>query len=115
MAQRVETTFIDDIDGSVAERTFTFAVDGTQYAIDLSSENIREFNEAIAGFVESSRKLGKLTTTSNGRPRSNGTVSVRASREHLAVVRAWLRQQGEDVSDRGRISAENMAKFDAAH
>jgi hypothetical protein len=29
MAQRVIREFIDDIDGSEAERTFTFAVDGT--------------------------------------------------------------------------------------
>jgi hypothetical protein len=52
MAQKVIREFIDDIDGSEAERTFTFAVDGTNYEIDLSSQNIKEFNEAIAGFVE---------------------------------------------------------------
>lgn len=45
MAQKVITEFIDDIDGSVAERTFTFAVDGTNYEIDLSSENIKEFRD----------------------------------------------------------------------
>jgi hypothetical protein len=45
MAQKVIRQFIDDIDGSEAERTFNFAVDGTDYEIDLSSENIKEFNE----------------------------------------------------------------------
>jgi hypothetical protein len=48
MAQKVIRQFVDDIDGSEAERTFSFAVDGTQYEIDLSSENILEFNDAIA-------------------------------------------------------------------
>jgi hypothetical protein len=50
MAQRVIREFIDDIDGSEAERTFTFAVDGTGYEIDLSTQNIKEFYEAVAGF-----------------------------------------------------------------
>jgi hypothetical protein len=49
--------FIDDIDGSAAERTFTFAVGGTAYEIDLSSENIAEFKSAIGGFIESARKV----------------------------------------------------------
>jgi hypothetical protein len=56
MAQRVIREFIDDIDGSEAERTFTFAVDGANYEIDLSSQNIKDFHEAIAGFVESARR-----------------------------------------------------------
>ena len=46
MAQKVVREFIDDIDGSAAERTFTSAVDGTAYEIDLSSENIAEFSRS---------------------------------------------------------------------
>ena len=37
MAQKVVREFIDDTDGSAAERTFTFAVDGTAYEIGLSA------------------------------------------------------------------------------
>lgn len=47
MAQKIITEFIDDIDGSPAERTFAFAVDGTNYEIDLSADNIAEFNSAM--------------------------------------------------------------------
>jgi hypothetical protein len=112
MAQKVITEFIDDIDGSVAERTFTFAVDGTNYEIDLSVDNIKEFTEAVAGFVESARRV---KASGNGhRARSVGSKPG-SNREHLAAVRAWLRQQGHSVQDRGRIAAELMAKFDAAH
>ena len=66
MAQKVITEFIDDIDGSSAERTFTFAVDGTNYEIDLSTENIAEFKSAIGGFIESARKV-KASRSSDGR------------------------------------------------
>lgn len=109
MAQKIVREFIDDIDGSAAEREFTFSVDGIDYAIDLSTENITEFNHAIAGFMESARRVPK------GRARARSTSTVRANREHLAAVRSWARQNGLVVSDRGRVSAEIMAKFDAAH
>ena len=36
MAQKVIREFVDDIDGSPAERTFSFAVDGVSYEIDLT-------------------------------------------------------------------------------
>jgi hypothetical protein len=36
VAQKVQTLFIDDIDGSAAEDTVRFALDGTDYEIDLS-------------------------------------------------------------------------------
>ncbi|MDQ4021493.1 MAG: Lsr2 family protein [Actinomycetota bacterium] len=64
MAQKVVREFIDDTHGSAAERTFTFAVDGTAYEIGLSGENIAEFKSAIGGFIESARKV---KATSNGR------------------------------------------------
>jgi hypothetical protein len=112
MAQKVITEFIDDIDGSVAERTFTFAVDGTNYEIDLSVDNIKEFTEAVAGFVESARRVkasgsGYKARTGGARPGSN--------REQTQAVRDWARQHGHSVSDRGRISAQVQQAFDAAH
>ncbi|PZS19019.1 MAG: nucleoid-associated protein Lsr2 [Pseudonocardiales bacterium] len=113
MAQKVIREFIDDIDGSEAERTFTFAVDGTNYEIDLSSQNIKEFNEAIGGFVESARKVKasgrgrrvhKTTTSDSGR-----------SREQTQTVREWARQEGHSVNDRGRIPVSIQQAFDHAH
>ena len=111
MAQKVITEFIDDIDGSVAERTFRFSVDGTDYAIDLSTDNIAEFKSAVGGFIESARKV---SNTTRGATRSTGTAP-RANREHLAAVREWARGQGMPVSSRGRVSADIMARFEQAH
>jgi Lsr2 len=113
MAQKVITEFIDDIDGSEAERTFTFAVDGTHYEIDLSSENIKEFHEAIAGFVESARKV---KVSGNGRrARKTSTGGSSRSREQTHTAREWARQQGHNINDRGRIPASIQQEFDQAH
>ena len=39
MAQKVQTLFIDDIDGSAADGTVRFGLDRTEYEIDLNSEH----------------------------------------------------------------------------
>ena len=113
MAQKVIREFVDDIDGSEAERTFTFAVDGTHYEIDLSSDNIKEFHEAITGFVDSARKV---TTSGPGRRahKTSANTSGR-SREQTQAVREWARQQGHSINDRGRIPASIQQAFDQAH
>lgn len=110
MARKVVREFIDDIDGSAAERTFTFAVDGTVYEIDLSSENIAEFQSAIGGFIESARKV---KAPSNGRRQRGGsTTDLRERRERLSEVREWAKANGYNVSDRGRVSTEVWAAFE---
>lgn len=115
MAQVVTRTFIDDIDGSEAERTFTFAVDGTGYEIDLSNDNITEFNSAIGGFVESARKIGKAATASNGARRTSAPAGARQSREQTQAIREWARMAGHSISDRGRIPLAVQHAFDQAH
>jgi Lsr2 len=113
MAQKVIREFVDDIDGSEAERTFTFAVDGTHYEIDLSTQNIKEFHEAIAGFVESARKV--KASGNSRRARKARTSDSGRSREQTQAVREWARQQGHRVNDRGRIPAAIQQAFDQAH
>jgi hypothetical protein len=115
MAQKVITEFIDDLDGSPAERTFTFAVDGTNYEIDLSAENIAEFNSAIGGFIESARKIKGSKHSDGRRARSTEAAGGRQSREQTQAVRKWARQHGHHISNRGRIPASIQQAFDQAH
>ena len=51
MAQKVETRFIDDLDGSEASGTVEFGLEGRSYEIDLSDDNAK-LREALAPFVE---------------------------------------------------------------
>ncbi len=115
MAQKVIREFIDDIDGSEAERTFTFAVDGIHYEIDLSSQNIKEFHEAIAGFVESARKVKASGPGRGVRKTSASTSGSGRSREQIQAMREWGRQQGHSINDRGRIPASIKQAFEQAH
>ncbi|HXT45877.1 MAG TPA: Lsr2 family protein [Pseudonocardiaceae bacterium] len=112
MAQKVIREFVDDIDGSLAERTLSFAVDGVSYEIDLSAQHIAEFKSAIGGFIESARKV---KGGSGSRARSAGHGSGGQSREQTRAVREWARQHGHNVSERGRIPASIRQAFDQAH
>jgi hypothetical protein len=106
MAQRTQVLYVDDIDGSEAEGTVRFRFDGTDYEIDLNKEHAAQFSNALDPFIAAARKI-----SSSRRPaRGTGT-----SGHNLSEVRAWARDQGIGISDRGRIPADVMAKFQAAH
>jgi hypothetical protein len=118
MAQKVIREFIDDIDdidGWEAERTFTFGVDGANYEIDLSSENIKAFNEAIAGFVAKARRVRASGSGRQARKTSASISGGGRSREQTQAVREWARQQGHSINDRGRIPVSIQQAFDQAH
>jgi hypothetical protein len=98
----------DDLDGSKAERTISFAVDGITYEIDLSRKNANAFEKLLGPYVGAARKV-KPT-----RARRAGATSAR-SRSDLADIRQWAQENGYDVRDRGRVAASVIAAFDEAH
>jgi hypothetical protein len=110
MARKVQIVLEDDIDGSAAEETVSFALDGVSYEIDLSAGNAGALRDALAPYVGAARKAGRRANASAkpARGRSGGSGGT-------AAVRAWAREQGLAVNERGRIPADIQAKYDAAH
>jgi hypothetical protein len=47
VAQKIQTLFIDDIDGSEAEGTVRFALDGADYEIDLNAKHAEALRQAV--------------------------------------------------------------------
>ena len=56
MAQKIQTLFIDDIDGGAAEGTVRFGLDGTEYEIDLNAQHTEELRTVLANYVAHGRK-----------------------------------------------------------
>ena len=110
MARQIvtQTTYTDDLDGSTAAATITFAFEGTNYEIDLSKRNAAAFVKAMALYVGHARKVR------NTRRRANGRRTATPS-HNLADVRAWASQNGHDVSELGRVAAAVLDAYDAAH
>lgn len=111
MAQKVHIVLEDDIDGSEADETVSFALDGTAYEIDLNTANAAKLREALAPYIGHGRKVAAGGRRGPGRrpaASSNGGVSPKE-------VREWARSNGFDVPERGRIPAEVKSAYDAAH
>ena len=110
MAQKVQTLFIDDLDGSAAEGTVRFELDGTEYEIDLNAEHAQQLRDALAAYVRAGRRVsgGSRRTARAGRrgPASGGL--------NTTEVREWAKAQGIEVKDRGRVPADLVAKFKSA-
>ena len=56
VAQKIQTLFIDDIDGSEAEGTVRFALDGAEYEIDLNAKHAEALRKALSRYVEAARR-----------------------------------------------------------
>jgi hypothetical protein len=108
VAQKVQVILVDDIDGGSAVETVGFSLDGVSYEIDLSAKNAAKFRDAIGSYVGSARRVG-------GRA-GRRTASVRrvAGPNRTAEIRAWAKSNKIKVSERGRISADVVAKYEAA-
>ncbi len=109
MATQTTVTLVDDLDGGVADGQVDFAIDGRQYAIDLSEKNSARLREALAPFIAAARRTG-------GR-RATGSAASRPAtdREQNQAIRAWAKSQGLNVSERGRISTDILDAFQKAH
>ena len=109
MAQKVQTLFVDDLDGSAAEGTVRFGLDGNEYEIDLNAERARQLRDALAAYV----RAGRRVSGGSRRPARTGRRAS-ASEPNTTEVREWAKAQGIEVKDRGRVLAELVVKFKAA-
>lgn len=111
MAQKVSVTYACDYDqkeippGQHRVRRFSF--DGRDYEMDLCLKHSTRLDEAIGRYAQHARK-------SSARPVRTKRRTA-AHRQHSANVRAWAKQTGIEVSDRGRIPADVIARYEATH
>lgn len=108
MAQKVEVTITDDINGDEDATTVSFGYRGKTYEIDLGEKNLDRLDEALAEFIEHARPV-KANGAKVTRVRAGG------NREQDQAIRDWARSQGLTVSDRGRIPADTQAAYEEAH
>jgi Lsr2 len=106
MAQKVTVALEDDLEGGAADETVRFGLDGTDYEIDLSTRNANAFRRKLAPFIGHARRTGRGPRRRPGRSA--------ASRERSGGIRAWAKEQGIAVSDRGRIPASVVEQYEAA-
>ena len=111
MAKQTTVVVYDDLDGSEGASTVPFAYRGAGYEIDLSPANQAKFGAVLAPYIVAARKVSRVAASAD---RRTSTTPARRRRD-LAAIRAWAREHGLEVSDRGRVPIEVQRAYDAAH
>jgi hypothetical protein len=107
VAKSTITQVTDDLDGSANAEEVSFAYNGTKYTIDLSRKNRTAFEKALKPYVEAGTKVASRSGSRRSKSKSSN------GRRDLADVRAWAKQNGMKVSDRGRVSSSILDAYDA--
>ena len=113
MAKQTTVTLIDDIDGSEADESVEFTIDGKSYEIDLSSANSARLREAVAPFVSAARRSGGRRSGSAAAAPAPSRQST--DRELNQAIREWAVKEGMKISERGRIPSNVLEAYHASH
>jgi hypothetical protein len=123
MAQRTIVQLTDDLDGKPIPdgkgETIRFGLDRTDYEIDLTDKNAKALRATIGKYVAVARRTGGGSTRSTRGPgarRNAGQRRTDTGRDYdPKAVRAWAESQGIEVSQRGRVPADLIARFQEAN
>jgi nucleoid-associated protein Lsr2 len=114
VAQRTVVQLTDDLDGKAIPEgkgeTVRFGVDGQEYEIDLSEKNAQVLRDVVGKYVAAGRRVGGGSR--GGRSRGSNS---RTRDYDPKAVRAWAEAQGLEVSTRGRVPADLVARFQEAN
>ncbi|MGD0685010.1 MAG: Lsr2 family protein [Streptosporangiaceae bacterium] len=111
MARKITTTVVCDLphdDEVVSKETVSFSFEGSAYEIDVCSAHAKELQDKFSAYTAHARRAG----TGAARRRRARTGP---GRERSAEIRAWARERGHKVSERGRIPATIISEYEAAH
>ena len=107
MAEKVNITLTDDLDGSPATERVLFALDGTSYELDLNAKNATAFRTAVSAYQGAARRVGRGKYTSRRSTRRPTGVDA-------AAVRDWAALNEVHLNPRGRIPTAVLEQFRAA-
>lgn len=106
MAQKRVVELIDDLDGTAADQTVKFALDGNSYEVDLNDANADELRSSLERFTAKARRTGG---------RKVSAIDLSPAGASTKDVRAWALAQGIDVNLRGRVPESLVQQYLAAN
>lgn len=116
MAQRTVTVLIDDITGKELPdgqgETVSFALDGHQYELDIDHKTADKLRAEMGTYIKAGRRVGGARQSLESRGHRGVT---RRDPLQTKAIRDWAKSNGYDVSGRGRIRADIVEEYEAAH
>ncbi len=108
--------------------TIAFSLDGEAYELDACAEHAAQLRDSFATYVGHARSAeragggrssaGRSSAGTGPRRASRGSSRPSASgsdRAQVQAVREWARSNGQQVSERGRLSAAVLDAYRQAH
>ncbi len=111
VAQKVQVLLVDDLDGGEADETVTFALDGKTYEIDLTTSNADKLRGLLDPYVKGGRRTGGRASGGRGKARA----AASGGSQDTAQIRAWAKENGLEVNDRGRVPASIREAYEKAN
>ncbi|PPF91344.1 hypothetical protein C5C03_00545 [Clavibacter michiganensis] len=113
MAENREIRVFDDIDGSLLDdlrpgETLEFGIDGARYEIDLSIAHATALRLTLEPYVDAGRRTRADRST-------NAPAVARAESHERITARAWLRENGYSVGERGRLAGVLLHVYREQH
>ena len=109
MAKQLKVTIVDDLTGKelaenveAEKRVLTWK--GKNYELDLAPESAKKVDDALE------KILANVTPTGG-----KAAKSAKRSSGDAAKIRAWAKEQGIEVNDRGRIHSDVVARYQESH
>ncbi|HYI49944.1 MAG TPA: Lsr2 family protein [Microbacterium sp.] len=116
MARRIVHQLVDDLDGTVLEvgegETVRFSLDGTAYEIDLTDGNAAALRNSLTPYVSAARSI---SSSRGGATSEAGRRRRRPGQQDYSAIRGWAKENGFQVSERGRVPASVIEAYEAAH
>jgi hypothetical protein len=117
MAQRVQVLLVCDLHEAEVEgsETIAFGLDGSSYEIDVCDEHAAALRDSFAPYVGAARRAGRASVAPAQRRGGRGAARPGGDKNKVADIRDWARKNGHKVSERGRIAANVLQAYEAAH
>ena len=115
MALIEQTIKTDDFNGNPAHHTRTFTWEGKTYQIDLDNLNAGNFDRAMERISETFAKYVAVATEVTPEKPKTRKSSRSGTPSQASVIRAWARQAGLSVGERGRLHPDVVSAYEAAH
>lgn len=112
MAKETITIVRDDLDGSEGASSYKFGWGNDQYEIDLSDKNAKELESFLSKYID---KAAKVTARLPRQASTSSTRSSSSNKEELQKIRQWAKDNGYEISERGRVSQTIQDAYRAAN
>lgn len=124
MGRQVITTYVCDLCGTELgsdRQHVAFGSEDSLYELDLCPRDGREVSDALARWRSAGTATGRYRSfgvpqqlARVNRPARRAAAAPERSPFEVAAIRRWAREQGIEVSERGRIARAVVEQYDDA-